>query len=131
MPKVVPSQVVAVIDQVFPDARTNPDIPVYSGNTGTLSAIVTLTDEIPEELITISGQDYTDLIQGLAALTQAVIKWNQRGGDAPPAKIAGKSPLFIIREMLAKCPDQPKRCLQTGKRCFTNRGRLFGVDVCS
>jgi hypothetical protein len=29
-----------------------------------------------------------------------------------------------------RCPDQPKRCLQTGKRCFTNRGRLFGVDVC-
>ena len=24
------------------------------------------------------------------------------------------------------CPDRPERCLQTGKRCFTNRGRLFG-----
>jgi hypothetical protein len=23
------------------------------------------------------------------------------------------------------CPDRPKRCLQTGKRCFTNRGRLL------
>jgi hypothetical protein len=23
-------------------------------------------------------------------------------------------------------PDQPERCLQTGKRCFTNRGRFFG-----
>ena len=29
-----------------------------------------------------------------------------------------------------RCPDRPKRCLQTGKLCFTNRGRLFGVDVC-
>jgi hypothetical protein len=27
-------------------------------------------------------------------------------------------------------PDRPKRCLQTGKLCFTNRGRLFGVNVC-
>ena len=23
-------------------------------------------------------------------------------------------------------PGRPERCLQTGKRCFTNRGRLFG-----
>jgi hypothetical protein len=23
------------------------------------------------------------------------------------------------------CRDRPERCLQTGKRCFTNKGRLF------
>src|SRR5271165_7612660 len=26
-----------------------------------------------------------------------------------------------------RCRDRPERCLQTGKRCFTNRGRLFGA----
>ena len=25
-----------------------------------------------------------------------------------------------------RCPDRPEGCLQTGKRCFTNRGQLFG-----
>jgi hypothetical protein len=25
------------------------------------------------------------------------------------------------------CRDRPERCLQTGKRCFTNKGRLFGA----
>jgi hypothetical protein len=25
-----------------------------------------------------------------------------------------------------RCPDRPEPCLQTGKRCFTNRGRIFG-----
>jgi len=104
---VVPSQVVALIDQAFPDVRTVPNSSVYPGDAGALSAIVKLTDEIPEELITISGQDYTDLIHGLAALTQSVIKWNQRGGSDPPTLIGGqKSPLSMVRQMLAKCPDQ-------------------------
>jgi hypothetical protein len=107
LPKVVPSQVVALIDQTFPAAKNAHNFPAYSASAGTLSAIVTLTNEIPEELITISGEDYSDLIHGLASLTQAVTKWNQRGGDEPPTLIAGgKSPLFMVRAMLAKCPDQ-------------------------
>ena len=40
MPRVVPSQVVAVIDQSFPDAQTTPDFPIYSASAGLLSAIV-------------------------------------------------------------------------------------------
>jgi hypothetical protein len=106
LPKVVPSQVVALIDRAFPGAKTTPNFPVHSASAGTLSALVTLTNEIPEELITISGQDYSDLMHSLAGLTQAVNKWNQRGGDDPPTMIAGKSPVFTVREMLAKCPDQ-------------------------
>ena len=31
------------------------------------------------------------------------------------------TPLTRIR-WINRCPDRPKRCLQTGKRCFTNRG---------
>ena len=65
MPKVVPSQVVTLIDQVFPHATTTPRFPVYSGNAATLSAIVSLTDDIPEELITISGEDYSDLVHAM------------------------------------------------------------------
>jgi hypothetical protein len=107
MPKVVPSQVVALIDQVFPNARTNPNFPVYSANAATLSAIVSLTsDEIPEELFTISGEDYTDLVHAIEALADSVTRWNQRGGDEAPRLIKGKSPVAIVREMLAKCPDQ-------------------------
>lgn len=106
MPKVVPSQVVALIDQSFPAAKNAPNLPLYPGNAGTLSAIVMLTNEIPAELITISGQDYSDLVHGLAALTQTVTKWNQRGGSDPPTLIGDKSPVFVVRSALAKCPDQ-------------------------
>ncbi len=106
MPRVVPSQVVAVIDQSFPGARTNPDFPVYSASAGLLSAIVRLTGEIPAELLAVGAEDYTDLVWALEGLSSAVDRWHQLGGDDPPARIKGKSPLAIIRGVLSKCPDQ-------------------------
>ena len=106
MPKVVPSQVIGLIDQIFPDAKTSPKFRIYSASAPTLSAIVSLADDIPDELITISGEDYADLVHALESLAHAVDRWNQRGGDEPPSYIKDKSPVALVREMLAKCPDQ-------------------------
>ncbi len=106
MTRVVPSQVVALIDQAFPNAKTVQDFAVYAGSAGALSAIVSLADEIPDELLTISGDDYTDLVHGMESLSQKVENWNHRGGDEPPPRIKGKSPVVIIREVLTKCPDE-------------------------
>jgi hypothetical protein len=106
MPKVVPSTVVAAIDQAFPAVKQQSNFPVYSKSAGVLSAIVRLADEIPSELLTISPQDYIDLVQGLEALAHAVDFWKQRGGDDPPPTIGAKSPIFVVRSVLAKCSDQ-------------------------
>jgi hypothetical protein len=35
-------------------------------------------------------------------------------------------PLLTRIRWINRCRDPPERCLQTGKHCFTNRGRLFG-----
>ena len=35
-------------------------------------------------------------------------------------------PLLTRIRRINRCRDRPERCLQTGKRCFTNRARLFG-----
>jgi hypothetical protein len=106
MPKVVPSQIVAFIDEAFPTAKTNPKFNVHSGNAAALAAIVDLTDSIPDELIAVSGEDYANLVHAKAALANAVTRWNLRGGDDPPKLIKEKSPVAVLREMLAKCPDQ-------------------------
>jgi hypothetical protein len=105
MPKVVPSQVVGFIDHLFPDIRTIPKFPIYSGHAAGLSAIVSLADDIPDELITISGEDYSDLVHALESLGHSVDRWNARGGDEPPSYIKNKSPVAIVREMLSMCPD--------------------------
>ena len=39
---------------------------------------------------------------------------------------ARSSPLLTRVRWINRCPHRPNGCLQTGKRCFTNRGRLFG-----
>ena len=106
MPKVVPSQVVALIDHLFPDIKTKRKFPVYSGNAAMLSAIVKLSAEIPTELLTISGENYSDLVHGLASLENVVNKWNLRGGDDPPNNIRDISPVTLVRDMLSKCPDE-------------------------
>lgn len=104
MPKVVPSEIVALIDRVYPNAH--PDMKCYSGDAAILSAIIDLADDIPEELLTISGADYTDLVVGLESMGAAIDRWNHQGGDDPPRTIDQKSPVFVVREALKKCPDQ-------------------------
>jgi hypothetical protein len=96
MPRVVPSQVVSLINQSFPGTQTAPDFPIYSASAGVLSAIVHLTNDIPPELLTVGAEDYTDLVCALEGLTSAVNRWLQRGGDDPPARIKSKSPVSVI-----------------------------------
>ena len=104
MTKVVPSQVVALIDRVYRSAP--PDMKVYSGDSAILAAIINLVDDIPVELLTISGEDYTGLVVGLESMGAAIDRWNHRGGDDPPRNYDGKSPVYLVRAALGKCPDE-------------------------
>jgi hypothetical protein len=106
MPRVVPSQVVAVIDQNFPSARANPDFSISSKSAGVLKAIIRLTSEIPTELLELNAEDYSDLICAIENLSSTATKWEQRGGDDSPSRLKEKSPVAIIREALSKCPDE-------------------------
>ena len=106
MPRVVPSQILALIDQNFPAAKSNTRFDVYSASAGVLSAIVRLVGEIPTELFVISGEDYSNLVAGVESLRSAVDKWHRRGGDDPPVAISGLSPIVGIRTVLSKCPDE-------------------------
>jgi hypothetical protein len=106
MPRTVPSQVVALIDQNFPNIKS----PVFGVNHSTvavLTAITRLTDAIPTELLTISGEDYSDLVCGVEAIRNSVVFWQQKGeGGIENPGIRGKNALSLIREALTKCPDQ-------------------------
>jgi hypothetical protein len=60
MTRVVPSQVVELIEQTWPTAADN--MTVHSADGGPISGVVQLVSEIPPELITLSGKDYSDFI---------------------------------------------------------------------
>jgi hypothetical protein len=106
MTKVVPSQVVALIDRIYPSLANTPNSPVYSADAAVLSAIINLADDIPLELLTISGEDYSAYVFGLESMAAAIDRWNHRGGDDPPRTYEHKSPVYLVREALAKCRDQ-------------------------
>lgn len=106
MPRVVPSQIVAMIDQQFPHIG-QPSLPVGHLTVGTLNAIVRMIDEIPAELLTISGADYANLVCGAEAINNSIAFWRQAGhGQISQPGVSGKNALALIREALVKCPDQ-------------------------
>jgi hypothetical protein len=121
MTKVVPSQVVALIDRVYPSAP--PDMRVYSGDAAILAAIINLVDDIPIELLALSGADYTGLVVGLESMGAAIERWNYRGGDDPPRTYDGKSPVYLVRAALSICPDE-RPALGTADLVFVTDGAL-------
>jgi hypothetical protein len=96
---------VELIDTEFSIAKTERDFPVYSKSAATLQAIVDLCGEIPGELVTISGPDYADYVQGLASLKDRVERWRLQGGNETTSSIRKQSPIVVIREALLKCRD--------------------------
>jgi hypothetical protein len=106
MPRVVPSQIVALIDENFPTAREGKAFEIYPGNAPEVGAIVRLVGEIPDELLVLSGIDYNRLLLGLDCLSEAVERWRSRGGSEPARAARGMNAIVLVREAMVKCPDQ-------------------------
>jgi hypothetical protein len=106
MPRTVPSQVVAFIDQNIPDPNS-PVLAVGHSTVAVLTAVIRLVEEIPTELLTISGEDYNSLIFGVESIQNLVSFWHQKvAGQVGNGGIKGKNTLLVIRDALTKCPDQ-------------------------
>jgi len=58
MSRIVPSQVVDIIDQIFPAAKYQKSFSVTSVHQHELAAIVSLIDQIPSELLMLDPNDY-------------------------------------------------------------------------
>lgn len=106
MPRAVPSQVVAMIDEQFANAKSASDFEVHSDAASKLAAIVQLVREIPEELIQISGSDYSDLVLGISMLDYMAKSWQTRGNVNVPQRVRKVHALTIVRQALCKCPDE-------------------------
>lgn len=112
MPRVVPSQVVTVLDQLFPDAKNQvegKDLHLFFGHAMALMAIVDLVERIPDELLVLSVQEYSILRVSTAAIRTQVETWQMRGDIGPLTRVAGLpalSPITLIRQCLARCPDE-------------------------
>jgi len=108
MPRVVPSQIVSLIDFHFSNAKT------AQPGTGTidlsfsprLSAILRLVDELPDELITVSGNDYNRLTDSVETIRNVLQMWRAQGGTASYLNAKVWDAVIGLRKSLAALPDQ-------------------------
>lgn len=112
MPKVVPSQVVEVIDQVFPAAKDQKDsqqgrFSIDRTYQNEVAAIVELIDRIPAELLILDPKDYAVLQMAVTALKNTIPIWQLRNCGLDRIHGHGNlNPVTIIRNALSKCPDE-------------------------
>jgi hypothetical protein len=108
MPRVVPSQVVDFINALWPTAKQQKEI--NRAQAGQICGLVDLIDQIPGELLTVDSALYAPFICAKAHIKQRLLTWagNIQSGHelgvmpGQPEQI----PVTIIRDALAKCPDQ-------------------------
>lgn len=115
MKTIVPSQVVSLIEQMFPDALrqeqnpTGPRFRLESYDGPRVSAIVDLIRLIPDELIIVEGEVLGLYLTSLKILESAVATWQTQGGVLTVERVPGitdDNPLTILLKVLRECPDQ-------------------------
>lgn len=113
MPRVVPSQVVELIDSMFPWAAHERQeyLPQTLGirDAAKLAALVSIVEEVPSNLITLDAAHYTNLVCSVAAIKNALNLWPHQGGSYVFDRVPGLSdlnPVTLIRQALSLCPDE-------------------------
>lgn len=108
MPRIVPSELVKIIDRIFPQLPGAPGL--GRGNAGQLSALVNLVNELPDELLTMDNDSYAGLICGVEHIRQTLAAWvadrSARSNLDPVPGFAGASPVALVRTAILKCPDE-------------------------
>lgn len=114
MPRVLPSQVVAAIERMFPFAATQVDeerarVELGLGNSTQLAALVALIEQVPAELIMLDTNRYAEFTTAVAAIRNALQMWPARGDVFSLRNIPGfgnLNPVTLIRRSLEQCPDE-------------------------
>lgn len=110
MARVVPSQVVELIDQMFPQAKDESRNNFYLENIHLpfLSAIIALADQIPSELINLDAPYHVEYEASKAAMKSVMLCWIGPGGNRLTLHdigISSLNPLTLLRRALKHCPD--------------------------
>ncbi|HXZ13234.1 MAG TPA: hypothetical protein VEG64_12670 [Candidatus Sulfotelmatobacter sp.] len=109
MPRIVPSQVVQFIATISLPEH-NKLVRMNSVDWAALSSTLELVDQIPGELLTMTGASYASFTQAKEQIKNMLDNWraNQAAGhDRDPFIFTlSQNPLAVIRDTLAECPDE-------------------------
>lgn len=106
MSKVMPSQIVQTIDELFPHAATGEGGILDASHGSRLRGIRNLFKEVPPELIILPPGQYADLILAISAIEEYLGSWTTRGYVQSVKKIKDQDIVTVIRQALALCPDE-------------------------
>lgn len=107
MSRIVPSDVVAAIDQLFGSNRNSMDTGMIQYvHRGAVQALLALLDDVPRELITLPVQDYVRYHRCRASLGAALAMWTGAGQGEPAQQVEMSDPVALLRSLLQQCPDE-------------------------
>lgn len=78
MPRVVPSQIVSYIGDVFGGGLRQEGFHVDPQFADRVQALTRLIDELPSDLIALSGQDYNQFVLSVETLRTALTMWSAK-----------------------------------------------------
>jgi hypothetical protein len=75
---------------------------------GQLEAVLTLIEQVPNELITLHDREYADLVASIAAARSILKRWETHHEPdlIPIPGLSNLNPVVVIHHALARCPDQ-------------------------
>jgi len=108
MPRVVPSQVVAFIDTLWPTPEQQKNLnPTQAGR---LSGLVELADQVPGELLTMDSALYASFICAKAHIRHSLLAWASEPRQPNWLGVMPgqpeQAPVTVIHDALAQCPDE-------------------------
>src|ERR1700746_65622 len=112
MPRVVPSQVVDFIDQVFPwanDQHEGRTFDLTMGHSSQLTGLLDLLGGMPTDLLTLETSQYSSTGCSVAAIRNHIEIWRNRGGGTTLDFVQGLpklNPVTLIRQALSRCHDE-------------------------
>jgi hypothetical protein len=107
MARIMPSQVLQTIDDLFSHASKNVrDATLTAGSSSQLLGILNLLADVPDELIVLTAADYSELILAKSTIEEHLAIWRARGNVGNMANVKGFDAVTVIRRALAKCPDE-------------------------
>jgi hypothetical protein len=107
MPRIVPSQVRELIEQLYPDVISGkPGMQISRFDTTQLASILKTAEEIPGELIALSGLEYSRFLASLETIRYQLSRWRHSVDPENLPQVQGKNAVLVIYEALKLCPDE-------------------------
>src|SRR4051812_27011071 len=107
MTKVMPTQLVTAIDQIFPHAKSGPPQGFGPGVAHSLRAVLNLANAVPAELINVPPGDYVLFVRAMTTIDHHIAIWLAHGSGAHGglATIDGPDAIMVIRRVMSLCHD--------------------------